>query len=181
MAVFATLADLKSHANVSTTADDGELQDMLDAAAGIVRSLIGTSFDASVHTERLSVNGGTAVLTYRPVAGDVVLNGGAVTGHSVDADAGLLLDVPWVYGPLTATYTADSGVVPAEVQMATLVIAAHLYETQRMPGQAFDSRPAGFGGADGQPDATPFRGFAIPNRALELLDWYIKRHQRQFL
>lgn len=58
----------------------------------------------------------------------------------------------------------DEARVPAEVTLATLVIAEHLWETQR--GDA--SRP-GFDD-DGLPDrASLLRGFALPRRAEQLL------------
>jgi hypothetical protein len=36
-----TLTDLKAHLNLDTTADDGELADMLDAAVDVVEGIVG--------------------------------------------------------------------------------------------------------------------------------------------
>ena len=169
MAVLATIGDLKTHLNISSTADDGELTLMLDAAEDVVRSLIGSQFPGASVTERVTSVGGTVILAGRPVD-DVQLNGGAVDGFTVNRAAGLLYDVPYTVGPLTATYTTGGGGIPASITLATLIIAAHLHETQRMPGLSRDSAPAGFGGADGVPDMGDVgRGFAIPRRAEELL------------
>lgn len=168
MAHFATLSDVKAYANVTSSEFDGELTLMLDAAEDVVRSLIRPVSSSQV-TERVTAHGGTVLLSGRPV-GDVLLNGGAVTGFWVDAAAGLLHDVPTVYGPLTASYTVGNGNVPAAVTLATAIIAGHLFETQRMPGQMSD-RPAGFGGLDGVPDMpVPGQGYALPNRAQQLLE-----------
>lgn len=175
MAVFATLADVKRHLGKTATVDDDELQDMLDAATERVQSLIGTSFDAVAVTERVAVHGGTVVLSRRPAAGSVTLNGGGITGFTVNAAAGLLYDVyPGGAYPVTATYTAAASTVPASVQLATAIIAAHLWETQRGPAGPVGG-PLQEPGSD-QPFGNG-AGFAIPNRAKELLDPFVREPQ----
>lgn len=175
MPAFATVPDLRRHLNKTTNADDAELQVMLDAAAEVVQALIGTSFDVVAVTERVAVHGGTVLLSRRPVVGAVSFNGSPVDEGQINRAAGVIYTADPYPVAASVTYSTGSGVVPASVKLATLIIAAHLWETQRMPGQSADSRPAGFGGADGIPDATPFSGFAIPNRAQELLaQWLVK-------
>jgi hypothetical protein len=164
VAEFADLTDLKAHLNMASTRDDGELLDMLDAADEVVRGLVG-SFAASSVVERVAVFDGTALLSRKP-SGAVDL--GDVTGFTVNAAAGLLQEVPAPNGArLTATYGTGGEPVPAAVRLATVIIAAHLWETQRgtaspSPLSPDDVAP-GFGA-----------GFAIPNRAKELLAPYTR-------
>jgi hypothetical protein len=172
MAEFATLADVKEHTNVTAAASDAELTLMLDAAEDVVRSLVG-SFAPTTVTERVTVVGGTVILSRSP-SGPVTLttaDGTALTGFEENRTAGLLYDVPTYNGrTATASYPAGGGIVPASVTLATAIITEHLFETQRRPGFT-SGTPAGFGGVDGVPDAgiSNRTGFAIPHRAEELL------------
>lgn len=169
MAEFASLADVKTHLNLTSSANDGELTLMLDAAEDVVRSIVG-SFTAVAVTERVAATGGTVLLSRHP-QGEVTLtrDGVAVDGFTTNSAAGLIYDVPSGYGQLVASYSAGPGVVPAAVKLATLIITSHLWETQRGASPSALSLQ--------QPDADPFVGgvgFAIPNRARELLDPYIR-------
>lgn len=59
--------------------------------------------------------------------------------------------------------------VPASLRLAVLIIAAHLWELQRTPG----ARTQLYGGSG---VSTPLpRGYAIPNRAVELMAPYRTR------
>jgi hypothetical protein len=173
VAEFATLAEVKAHANIPGSANDDELVTMLDAAEDVVRSLVG-SFAAVTVTERVVVTAGTVILSRAP-SGAVTLtdrSGGSVTGFTVSAAAGLLYDVPVAGGTaLTASYPAGGGVVPASVSLATAIIAAHLWETQRGTAPS----PLALQGDDAGP--TFGAGFALPNRARELLAPYTRSAQ----
>ncbi len=172
MAVFATLQDVKTHLDITSTANDGELTLMLEAAEDVVRSLIGAQFPGSTVSERVASVGGTVILSGRPVD-DVQLNGGAVSGFTVNRAAGLLYDVPHTAGPMTATYTVGGGGVPAAVQLACLIVAGHLWETQRGTSPsalALQDPEAAFG-------APAVAGYAIPNRARDLLAPYVRSSQ----
>jgi hypothetical protein len=187
MSQFATLSDLKPHLNKQSSADDAELQVMLDAATEVVASYVGDYVSGAV-SERVVARGGQVLLSRRPVVGDVTLTtvpgwgsltgwdsitsaGGQVTGHTVDAASGVVYDVA-ACGPLTATYTVGASTVPAAVTLATVIIAGHLYETQR--GVA----PTPLAPDQGDEFAlTPGLGFAIPNRAKELIEPYVRRSQ----
>ncbi len=172
MAEFVTLADVKRHTNITASANDDELVTMLDAAEDIVRSLVG-SFAAATVTERVTAAAGTVILS-RPPARAVTLtyrDGTAITGFTVSAAAGLLHDVPVLNGTvLTASYPVGSGVVPASVTLATAIITAHLWETQRGAASPSPLAPDGAGPGSGA-------GFALPNRARELLAPYIRSAQ----
>jgi hypothetical protein len=178
-----TVDDLKIHANMTSSVDDSELQDVLDAAIEVVEGLIGplSSPGQVVETHR-NVSSDVLVLKRMPVAGlvSVASRVGASStpltlgDYELDAASGLLRTASGArfYGSYTVTYTSGREVLPAAIRLAVLIIAAHLWETQRMPMQ--DSGPAGFGGMDGIPDAgSAGRGFAIPNRAQELLQSYM--------
>jgi hypothetical protein len=113
-------------------------------------------------------------------SGSVVVTepgGTELTGFTLNRAAGLLYDVPATGRRVTVSYYTGGGLVPAAVTLATVIIAAHLFETQRLPGfESGDSQPAGFGGADGVPDSrfVSGSGFAIPRRAEELLRGYMR-------
>ena len=174
MAAFATLDDVKKHLNKTSSVDDGELVDMIDAATERVQALIGTSFDAGTVTERVAVHGGTILLSRRPIVGPVMVNGSTVAETSLDRGAGLVHDVRLRSDyPVTVTYASSDGVTPVSVALATAIIAAHLYETQR-------GATGGPSGPMSQPDGLepqPGQGYALPNRARELLEPFI--HERQ--
>jgi hypothetical protein len=174
VAGFASLDELKAHLNITRTSNDDELLLMLDAATDMVRSMVG-SFDAGAVTERVAARGGTVVLSRRPPANVTVADstGDSVTGFTVNAAAGLVYDVAARTGPLTVSYTVGDGQVPPSVALATLIIAAHLWQTQRGPAS---SGPLAAASSD---DLTtvPGAGYAIPNRARELLQPFMSSAQ----
>ena len=159
---------------------------MLDAAVDVVEGIIGPLTAKSVTETHRNVSSDVLVLRRMPVVDLVSVSMGSgslvsslpVDDFDLDADTGLLrrADGGWLSGSFTVTYSVGRPTVPAAVRLAILVIAGHLFETQRMPGfQSADSLPAGFGGLDGVPDARlPGLGYAIPNRAQELLTPYIR-------
>lgn len=179
-----TVSDLKIHANITSTTDDVELQNHLDAAVDLVEGLIGPINPPSSVTEtHYNVSSDVLVLRRMPVAALVSVSSrvGATTtaltlaDYELDAASGLLRVASGgrFYGSYTVSYTAGRVVLPPSIRLAVLIVAAHLWETQRMPGMRDDVQP-GFGGADGVPDAgSTGRGFAIPNRAQELLRTYM--------
>ena len=180
MPEFATLADVKLYLDKTNTKDDAELQQMVDAANEEVADIVG-GFESTTVTEYVApLPDGTVLLRHRPT-GPVTLNDGTITGFLVDADAGLLRGVvraprnPWAWapGPLTATYTTGTGQVPASVRLAVCVIAGHLWETQRG-----GSSPNALALQSGPEEPIPAGlGFAIPNRARELLAPYVRGTQ----
>jgi hypothetical protein len=164
---FASPDDVKAHLNITKAINDDELTLMLDSASENVVKLVG-SFDAEAVTERVTANGGTVVLARRPASGVSLADssGSAVVGFTVNSAAGLLYDVPPTCSPLTATYTAGDGVVPASVTLATVIIAAHLWKTQRGPASSSGPLAAT---PDDDLSTVPGLGYAIPTLALELL------------
>lgn len=177
-----TVDDLKAHLDPGDSGD-AELTDFLDAAVEAVEGIVGPVGLATVTETHYGVSSDVLVLRQMPVAALVSVSSrfGATTTALTLADyelnlaAGIVRQVSGsgFYGNYTITYSVGREVVPASIQLAILIIAEHLHETQRMPGQTSD-RPAGFGGIDGVADAGFMpRGFAIPSRAQELLRPYI--------
>ena len=74
--------------------------------------------------------------------------------------------LPFYYGPFLWMYACGYAVIPQNIRLAASVVLRHLYAIERGgPGVAAP------GGADAETTMTPF-GFAVPNRALELLAPY---------
>jgi hypothetical protein len=121
------------------------------------------SFDGS-HRRKL-------ILNRHPVAAltSIASTDGTYTwdpdGWSVDPYTGLVsyASGPALAGAVTIGYQAGYREVPPNFILAAQIIAAHLWETQRMSHVA--NRGASYG------DSAPVvrAGYAIPNRALELL------------
>jgi hypothetical protein len=72
--------------------------------------------------------------------------------------------LPFYYGSYLWQYTAGRAVIPQNILNGTRAIVRHLYEMER--GGA--NPPTAFG-ADQMTTQTPY-GFAVPNRALEMLE-----------
>lgn len=181
-----TLADLKAHTDKVSSADDDELQEMLDAAVEVVEGIVGPIDEpASVTETHYNVSSDVLILKRMPVGELLSVSSryGATTtaltlgDYELDAATGLVRSASgcWFNGTYTVSYTSGRDALPASIRLAVLIIAAHLWETQRRPGFSSDA-PAGFGGADGIPDATNVTpmGFAIPSRAQELLAPYTR-------
>lgn len=165
------LADLQSYLN-RTVGADAELQTYLDAAITHVEARCGS---LTAHTNVVSVKsaGGTTLVLPETRVSNVtaVTDPGLQVVPLVDvtvySQAGLL-GVPVGYAG-TWTVAATYGVaVPADLRLAILIIAGHLWETQRVttPGG-----PPGFAPGEAPVGASP--GYAIPNRAADLMRPYI--------
>jgi hypothetical protein len=167
-----TLTDLKAHLNkTSTTADDAELADMLDAAVDVVEGIVGPVTTSPV-TETHRVSSDVLVLRRMPVAGLVSVSPGSLADFALDVDSGLLrrVDGYGFVGPVTVTYSVGRPMVPAAISLAILIIAGHLWETQRgtSPSALSLQQPGA------EPLDAPVAGYAIPNRARDLLARYVR-------
>lgn len=165
---FITLDEVKRHANLSLSgaANDLELSLIKGAAEEHVQSLIGAVLHRSV-TETVRAVDGRVLFNQAPVLSvqSLTLSGQAVA-YTLDS-SGMLSGVR-AYGDLTATYTVGRASAPDAVRLAALIIAEHLWQTQR--GNAPSALPAT---DTGFAEPTFGVGFAIPNRALELLGPYL--------
>lgn len=169
------LAELKAHLDIPAgrTVSDAELQGMLDAAEEWVSEYIRRPIGGGSYTYALYGQDGLIVLpTTRAVAVTAVTD---ATGSAVTVDAaasilpaGLVRLSSKVSGVFTVTVTFPVAVSPS-VLLATLIVAGHLWETQRgtAPTPLSQQEPSG------SDFPIPGAGYAIPNRARDLLASYV--------
>lgn len=177
------LADAKDMLNIpqATTTYDSELQSFVSTVETSLEGMTGGPLVNRTVTERAELDGSYTVLQVRqrPLV-SVTSIVSVASGQALDISAGLDLDAnagtirrnlgyPF-YGPffswlpaMTVTYVAGWGAtVPAAFNLAARIIVKHLWDTQHGPSQ----RPS-MGGDETA--VLPGWGFAIPNRAAELL------------
>lgn len=163
-----TIDELKEHLNIDSSSDDTELDLHRAAAEDHVQNLIGPVLHREVIETSTSRNG-VVMLRAAPVlaVNDVTFSGVAVAGYSVDLFTGLVSGLP--NGTVTVAFTAGRATCPDAVRLAALIIAGHLWQTQRG-----SSAPAGALPADAFDQGAPVGlGYLVPNRALELLTPYL--------
>lgn len=171
-----TLADFKQHLNDTGDENDTELQSVLDAAVELVGLMVGPLEPAEVTETHYGLSTGLLVLRKAPVVEVASINTTLDPPYTVPADQyaveGPQGVVRYLMGRLVGdyvvTYTAGWETLPAPIHLATLIIGAHLWETQRVPGarrQAFGQQ------TDQQPPVG--RGYAVPYRAATLLAPYM--------
>lgn len=170
------IVDLKTHLNIplQDTGDDDELQMMLDAALDVVESIVGPISASPVTETHYGVSSPVLVLRRVPVLSVTSISSSGASSASVsdyvlDPDLGTLRLASGlqVRGDVTVSYQAGRVDVPRAILLATLTIAAHQWVTQRgpQPTPVLAGPDDGFGMA-------PSMGYAIPNRAIELLQPY---------
>lgn len=172
-----SLADLKSHLNITTTTHDEELRLYIDAATEAVERIVGPVARRTV-VETVPSGAGAFYLSTVPVISLTSLIGAygnttetlATGSLYVDGNTGYVAPgytTSISYSTLTATYIAGRAIVPASIRLATMLIAGHLWQTQRGPGGGPPSLQSG-----GEDLLPPGYSFAIPRRAEELLSPY---------
>jgi len=171
-----SLADAKKHLSKTGTSDDDEIRSWVESITAGIEGLCGPVIVRTV-TERhdgrrvpLIALRHTPVLTVSSVA--AILTGGTtytVSDLDVDTVTGVVQrkDAGTLTGPLRVTYTAGRRIVPAAMSSAARIILQHLWRTRQGP-----SRPQR--GVQDFDVTEPIQGFgyAIPNRALQLLEPY---------
>jgi hypothetical protein len=172
-----SVADVKARLNIDATdySNDEELRGVIEAATLVVERHLRQVVIRRTVAETVVPSGGVAVLSFTPVV--AVTSAVSLDGLTTWSPAALRVTdaVLWtatgmgLYGPLTVTYTAGSAIVPANYSGAALEIIAHLWQTQRL--SSLGPRPFGGGYGQGGEEALGLAafGFAIPNRAVELL------------
>jgi uncharacterized phiE125 gp8 family phage protein len=170
-----SLADAKQHLNITSTRDDDEVRFWTNTATRAVEFYTGPVITrtftelhrvqdvAALALLKTPVVEVTAVEQVRPggVAYDVqdlTLDG--MTGVLARYDGGRLS------GPLQITYTAGRTMVPENITAAARIILEHLWRTQRPNRGGL----AGGGEDYAVSEPIPGLGYAVPNRALQLLE-----------
>lgn len=166
-----SLSQVKAQLNIpaTDTSNDAELQSYVDAATFPVEEACGRVIAQRTVIDELDAWGCSFLLRSVPVASLTAVS--AVDGSQtwdvnqlhVDGGTG---EVTVLSGPdfrrrIQVTYVAGVSTVPPNVQLATLIIIQHLWQTQR-----------GIMGVQLGGDNETYvagRGFAVPRRALELL------------
>jgi hypothetical protein len=180
-ALLLSLADIKKQLNIVTAVDDEELRGWIESVTEGVESLCGPivvrtfaeKHDVSpsgvpqlalLRTPAIALTSLVAVRTGGTsyATSDLDLDG--PTGIVVRRDGGLLR------GPLRATYTAGRTETPATISAAARIIFQHLWRTKYGSSRGLPS----IGGSEDYAVTEPISGFgyAIPNRALQLLEPY---------
>lgn len=170
-----SLADARAQLNMGVTesSDDDELRGFIGASTRAVERSLGKVVVRRSFTDRFTVSGAAPSLLLRNVpvlslTSVVSADGGTswdVGSLQVDGEIGLVTvsSGPAFTGMLDVAYQAGYVVIPENYRLASLIILQHLWETQR------GAMGVQLGGGDVDM-ALASRGFAIPRRALELLD-----------
>ncbi|NUT11023.1 MAG: hypothetical protein HOQ38_11145, partial [Nonomuraea sp.] len=169
-----SLREAKAHLKKTDTADDDEIRDWNEACTRAVEQFVGPVAVRTV-VEHVRFKSARSVLLTQTPAVELTSAAALVTGGTsydvadldLDGDTGIVtrIDGGILYGPLLFTYVVGRSVVTANIRGAARIILQHLWRTRQGPG-----RPQR--GVDDY-DVTepiPGLGFAIPNRAVQLLD-----------
>lgn len=168
-----TLPAAKSQLNIEAddTSDDLELQLYIDAVTAPIERELGTVVEQRTVVDTFNFAKGTTSFLLRSVPVASLASISAVDGSTtwpvdasamhVDSDTGLVtvLSGAALTGLVAVSYTAGPAQVPANVRLAAMIVLQHLWETQR--GRT--------GAVAGGGDLVIPAGYAVPNRAIELL------------
>lgn len=163
-----SLADAKAQLNGVSSTDEDTLRGYIAAATNVVERVRGETVVVRSFTEQLSAVRGHIVISHLPlvsITSIASLDGTVIwdVTQTVHDDAGVIASTGTPFaGDLLVTYSAGRTVIPPHYQLAAQIIIEHLWQTRR--GTMGVARP---GGMDVSPVAG--LGFAVPNRALELL------------
>ncbi|NUL09070.1 hypothetical protein [Streptomyces lunaelactis] len=171
-----SLADAKKHLNKTTTTDDDEIRSWVESITAGIEGLCGPVIVRTV-TERhdgrrvpVICLRQTPVLTVASVVA-VLAGGTSYTVADLDVDTGTGVvqrkDGGTLTGPLRVTYSVGRRIVPAAITSAARIILQHLWRTQQGT-----SRPVRGASDYDVSEQVPGFGYAIPNRALQLLEPY---------
>jgi hypothetical protein len=171
---IASMADTKAHLNIlpTNTANDDELRIFIAATTRAVEKIRGEAIARRTVVERHTFTALTSqyTLSTAPVLSVALIERLDQPGtwspsdYDLDPDSGTLTCLSTgqpLRGMVRFTYDAGYVVVPWNFQLAAMIITKHLWETQR--GRQGVVPP----GSELEPSFGP--GFAVPNRALELL------------
>lgn len=164
-----SLADAKAQLNITSDRDDEELRSWIEATTALVEQFTGLCVTQTfTETHRINGSGTRAiVLKHTPVRDVISVDGAPLSSLSVSNDTGVVrCPGGLLYGSVTVTYTAGRTVIPASITKAALIILQHLWQTQR------NTFRGGLPGVSGDTEIMPGLGYAIPNRAMQLMEPY---------
>jgi len=165
-----SMAEAKRALNVTSTVDDEEIRSLIAAVAYVVEDYKREAVVRRTVVEQVTGSGRTLMLGKAPVISVTSVSDGATTwttGWTLNSELGQITSTGTpLTGDLTVTYVAGRAVIPANFIEAAKVIAKHLWGVQQTPGMG--SRVFGAGGDDISAGIAGL-GFALPNRAAELL------------
>ncbi|WP_030764747.1 hypothetical protein [Streptomyces sp. NRRL F-2664] len=176
-----SLADAKRHLRYAPddTSDDDQIREWLETITIGVEHFAGVCCRRVVTEQHVIPSVGSATLALRrtPVLSVTSISAVLTGGQSylpadldVDGPTGIIsrLDGARLYGPLRVTYVAGRAVIPANLSSAARIILQHLWRTQYGASRGLSS----IGGGDDYSVTEPMPGFgyAIPNRAMQLLE-----------
>jgi hypothetical protein len=180
-AMLVSLADAKKKCKIDpdVTEHDETLRDWIEAVTlavedhlheAVIRRTVVEDIDTDY--ENALVLGTTPVISLTSVQ---TTDGGTVwtVGDlEVDRDTGIVTapaGISWFHGRVRCTYTAGRTVPPANYTKACLIIVEHLWQTERP--QSSRGAPSFANGYQDSMSTGAFGslGFAVPNRAIELL------------
>ncbi|MFJ7100188.1 hypothetical protein [Streptomyces albogriseolus] len=171
-----SLADARKHLNLKSTQDDDELRFWNNATTRAVEYYTGPIVPRPITEDHRFSTARELVLLHTPVLEVTTVAplraGGtapAVDGLVLDSGAGLIIraDGGLLYGPLRFTYRAGRTVIPENITAGARIILEHLWRTQRAGRRG---AVAGGGEDYSVTEPIPGLGYAVPNRALQLLE-----------
>lgn len=177
-----TLADAKTHLNISATDtdDDVELQGFIDAAEAAVGKKCG-ALAATSMTARVAGGTGTLVLPTAPVVSltsVTPVNGTAITLDNLylDPAAGTVEYVSGIAFPqrrYDVVFEAGRTAVPPDLMLAVKELVRHLWLTQRGAAPGSPGALPNVGEFEVISDPSVSRSFSFPWRVEQLLAAYL--------
>jgi hypothetical protein len=166
-----TLAQAKTHLNITVTTDDTELQTIIDSAEAVLTRYCGP-LEETVTTERSPGGVYTLVLRKSPVISLVSVTpyqGAALTLTDLylDPATGLVTynsGAAFTSMYYTVVYSAGRSSCPADLLQAVKELVRHMWDTQR--GRL---APGGPRASDSASNTLPGAGYLLPFRVQELI------------
>ena len=181
--LIVSLADAKRHIgkDPADTVDDDELREHIEATTGLVEDIRGEAVVRRTVVEDIDVGRPTAAvaLATSPVISltSVASVDGSTTWNVADlhvAGHGIVIAQSGqaLFGLVRFTYVAGYTVIPANFVLAAKIIIQHVWETQQRPSlspRGTFTGPRGTVSIESETMTTIGLGYAVPNRALQLL------------
>ncbi|MER5209395.1 head-tail connector protein [Streptomyces sp. NPDC002838] len=169
-----SLETAKRHLKKTDNTDDDEIRDWIEACTRAIEQFTGPVVVRSVTEVMRFTRARSIALTQTPAieltSAVATVTGGtsyAVADLDLDGETGIVtkMDGGVLYGPLRMVYVVGRVVVGANIRSAGKIILQHLWRTRQGPG-----RPQRGTDDFDVTEPLPGLGFAIPNRAVQLLD-----------